>query len=579
MILSLISRNITARVAILLSSVLCAGICYAQNDLGSKLTHALETQDWDEGVALYRGIEEKSIASLPDSVLFDYHYLGGYINSELPDHAKAIKHLLEAKRLCDTSLGTYSIGYMEIMRGLGMEYVEVEDYDSALATYQEAITKSMAIREFAPQAFGSLIMGVAECYEFKGWFSELTAHLRDAWQYWNKDAKPFSYYNYYPLWTLQEMYRRYEMFEKALEVSDYIIEFIEGKVGKNDYALVGELYFRGNILQSMKRIDDSITTYERALNILGKSKDDPDDYKTSILGNRLLAIIESSKWEDYKDCLKDMKKHGVEKKDDKFYFNALYSAAGKFNEFRKYEVAQEISDELVRIPMSREEEDVVTKQAQTIKYNIEAVSNLAKLESDVNEFSFGSKEWFDTSHNLSSAYYLLGETSKNLEVLKNMHTAIGQNPTNGSDFYFWVLGNLYGLCLESEDFSNALIYAEEKLAYLKTLGNVPDDIWFYAYNNVLVAMMKANQLSGIDTVLKEVGKYCELVFQPVSESYATYLHNAGRANQLQGKYAESKDYYLKAMRMQKKTTGNIYAGTVKYLNELERQMEDEELDL
>ena len=109
------------RVAVLLPSVFYAFSGVAQSTLSERLNYVLETQDMDMGLKLYQEITDADIKQLPDSSLFDYHYLGGYLNSEIPNHEKAIDHLTEAKRLCETSLGTHSGEYMEIMRGLGDE--------------------------------------------------------------------------------------------------------------------------------------------------------------------------------------------------------------------------------------------------------------------------------------------------------------------------------------------------------------------------------------------------------------------------------------------------------------------------
>ena len=71
------------RVAVLLPSVFCAFMAVAQTSLPERLNRVLETQDMEMGIKLYNEITEADLEQLPDSVLFDYHYLGGYINSEL----------------------------------------------------------------------------------------------------------------------------------------------------------------------------------------------------------------------------------------------------------------------------------------------------------------------------------------------------------------------------------------------------------------------------------------------------------------------------------------------------------------
>ena len=224
------------RVAVLLPSVFYAFSGVAQTSLSERLNYVLESQDMEMGLKLHQEITTAEITQLADSSLFNYHYLGAYINSELmsddeKNYEKALSHFLEAKRLCETSIGVHSGDYMEIMRGLGDTYIELGQCEEAVNIYQEGIVKSMYMREAASHDFGNLIIGLQECYELLGWFDEVPSHLKDAWIFWKKDFEPFETNNYYPLWCLMQFYRRYSMNDKALAVSNRIIEFISEQVG------------------------------------------------------------------------------------------------------------------------------------------------------------------------------------------------------------------------------------------------------------------------------------------------------------------------------------------------------------
>ena len=61
----------------------------------------------------------------------------------------------------------------------------------------------------------------------------------DAWSFWNKEEKPVVTYTYYPLWCLHQFYRRYEMYDNAIRVSDEIVKFITEKEGPN-YPILAE---------------------------------------------------------------------------------------------------------------------------------------------------------------------------------------------------------------------------------------------------------------------------------------------------------------------------------------------------
>ena len=567
------------RLAVLLPSVFCTFSGMGQT-LPEQLSHVLEVKDMEMGIKLYNEITEADLSQLPDSSLFDYHYLGGYLNSEIPNHEKAVSHLLEAKKICDKVLGTHSIGYMEIMLGLGDEYIELGQYDEALAVYQEGIVKSMYVRNIASEAFGNLIMGVQKCYEYKGWFNEIPSHLYDAWSFWTKDEEPFATYNYYPLWSLEQFYRRYRMYDKALQVSDMIIKFISEKVGAQHPEMAEELYLRGNTLVDMGRNNDAVETYYKALSILKFNKVDKDRLYGHVASNLLMAIISTERWRECDNILKDIKNYGGRNVNDAdIYKNVLFSAANRFNSKGNYAKALSLNTELLELSLSDKERTIIENQTNTIKYNRDIIIALCQLEEQFRTFSQGSAEWFEAGQKLSSAYYLQKKVDKNICVLRKMYDAIAANTSTGEDYLLWVLNNLYGICFEKEEYNDALRYAIEKWNYISSVSDITEDYLYYALNDVVVAKLRSNHLEGIDDDLDKVGALCSKLFSEQSENYSTHLHNQGRAYQLQGRLNEAKQIYLRAIALQIKNDGVPINRTVQYLMEVEKQITDEELDL
>lgn len=575
-----IFRAIT-RVAVLLPSVFCAFMAAAQTSLPDLLTHVLETQDMKMGIKLYNEITEADLAQLPDSVLFDYHYLGGYINSEIPNHKKAIGHLLEAKRLCDTSLGTHSGVYMEIMRGLGDEYVELGQYEEALAIYQEGIVKSTYMRVAASHDFGNLIMGVQECYERMGWYNEIPAHLMDAWSFWNKDEKPLVAYTYYPLWCLHQFYRRYEMYDNAIRVSDEIVKFITEKEGPNYPILAEELYFRGNTLSDMGRTDDAIETYLKALLILESNKlEYNEEYSyNSILGNLLIALIKAERWDDSDIVLNKIKKYGTLMSNDDIYTSALTAIAFVLYNNGHYDRALKFNTELLGYPLSPERKQTADRQQEEILYSQEVLNAIPELVNVMNNNTVASDEWFDAAFKLTSAYFRKKETEKYMVLLDSMYQAVTSNSLARDEYLVAILGTLFNVSLDNANYNLALKYAKEEWKYVSTLQDVPERYKFDCINNVVVAKLKSNKLDGIYYDLDKAIELCRAVFGEESEAYAIQLHNRGRAFQLDGKYDEAKQNYLDAIALHTKVKGSPMAKTVQYLMETNNQITDAELDL
>lgn len=565
-----IFRAIT-RVAVLLPSVFCAFMAVAQTSLPNRLTHVLETQDMEMGIKLYNEITEADLEQLPDSVLFDYHYLGGYINSEIPDHNKAIAHLLDAKRLCDTSLGTHSGVYMEIMRGLGDEYIELGQYEEALAIYQEGIIKSMYIREAVSHDFGNLIMGVQDCYELLGWFNEIPNHLSDAWYFWDKDGTPLVTYTYFPLWQLEQFYKRYGMYENALSISRKIEAFITSKGGENHPELAEALYMKGNILVEMNRHDDGIKAFQEAIEILSANGSDNSELFGLVAGNLFMALISSEKFEESDNVLNRIKNYSISN-NTPTYKNALFSAANRVADMRNYAKSLTYNSNLLNSNITDEERDIIENQKKTILYNQEVVESLPVLEIAFESLNSGQDDWFETGHKLSNAYYLVKNHEKNRSVLTEMYQAIDLNKSIGTDYYLWVLNNLYGLSLDTEEFQAALGFATEKWEYLSRLSDVPVIYRYNALNDLVVAKMRSNTLDGIDSDLEKIEKFYRMQYGEMSNEYAIYLHNRGRAYQLQNKFDEAKETLLRSITLQNKLEGKPLERTVNYYMEVELQM-------
>lgn len=567
---TIISR--ITRVAVLLPAVFCGLFATAQTTIPERINYVLETQDIDMGLKLYNEITEADLVNLPDSVLFDYHYLGGYINSEIPNHEKAIIHLSEAKRLCDTSLGTHSGAYMEIMKGLGDEYIELEQYEDALDIFQEGITKSMYMRKIASHDFGNLIIGVQDCYELLGWFNEIPNHLLDAWSFWDKDEIPLVTYTYYPLWCLEQFYKRYGQYDNALSTSHHIETFIKSKGGDTHPELANALYMKGNILVEMNRTNDGIKAYQEGLDILRKNGMDSSELFRLLSGNLLSALVAEKRFEECDDIIDSIQQYSIKTGKPDFYKNALFSAANKAANIGNYEKAIAYNNELLNLDITDEEKPIIEDQRSTILYNQEAVEGLHEFETMFTSLQCGSSDWFEVGHKLSSAYYLLNYRDKNTAVLVKMYQAININKSVGSDYYLWVLNNLLGLSLETESYQEALRYAKEKQNYLSELSDVPDEYIYNAINDVIVAKLKSQTIDSIDSDLERIEKYYRSRYGEISSRYAIYLHNRGRAYQLQNKLDEAKNTLLKSITIQNKVDGKPFEGTVKYYMEVEQQL-------
>lgn len=564
------------RMAVLLSSVFCAFMAVAQTSLQERLKRVLETRDMEIGLQLYNEISEDEIEQLSDSSMFNYHYLGAYINSELlPDKErnfeKALNHFLAAKRLCETSIGVHSGDYMEIMRGLGDTYLELGQPEEAAFIYQEGIVKSMYMRTSASHDFGNLIVGLQDCYEQLGWFGEIPSHLQDAWIFWRKDFDPFDTYNYWPLWSLRQFYRRYGMLDEALAISSHIIKFIEEQVGALHPEMAEAMFIKGNILRDMNNVNGCILTYSKGLEVIEKNGMTNSELYGLIESNLFMALLSAERFEESDDVLDRIKNYSISN-NTSTYKNALFYAANRLADMRKYAKSLTYNSTLLDSDITDEERTAIENQRSSILYNQEIVESLPALERTFASLRIGQDDWFETGHKLSSAYYFVKNYEKNRSVLTEMYQAIDLNKSIGTDYYLWVLNNLYGLSLDTEEFQVALRFATEKREYLSRLSDVADIYRYNALNDLVVAKMRSNTLEGIDADLEKIENFYRVRYGEMSSEYATYLHNRGRAYQLQNKLDEAKETLLRSITLQNKLEGKPLDRTVKFYMEVEQQM-------
>lgn len=560
------------RIAVLMALGIYAITAIAQNSIPAKLSHVLEVQDMDMGLKLYKEITDNDLKQLPDSSLFDYHYLGGYLNSEISNHEKTITHLLEAKRLCDTSLGTYSIGYMEIMDNLGDEYLQLEQCNEALSTYQEGIVKSMAVRNSAPQNFGNLIIGVQKCYERFGWFNEIPAHLLDAWSFWPKDEIPLKTYTYYPLWNLEQFYYRYGIYDKALSISDKIETFIISKAGDNHPELCNALYFRGNILRSTNRRKEAILTYEKAISI-AKSNNIPDSELLGLLyGNILATIADDGDIEHCYELLPAIKAYGSTTNDERFYANSLYTCALHLGQSRHYHEALSVIDMIPIEGFSNDELEIINNLRKSYLQNKETLSNFDNLLLLQSQACIGSSNWYNVSYEIANGYMLQGNLRQCLKTLETIYSAYEKESTNQGASPLSLINSLLNLTTQLEQDSSFLKYALVKHDLLNSNKDLPKEYLIGNINEIIAGQLRCRLLEGIDERLNQIESYYRTQYGETSNEYAIYLHNRGRAFQLQNKLDEAKATLLRSISIQNKIAGRPMEKTFKYFMEVEKQL-------
>lgn len=571
--------------AAILSSVFYTIFCWGQTSIPEQLHQIIVTNDINRGLKLYNSINPDSLNVFTDSVLFEYHYLGAAINNLFAEDLgintnpkKALFHLQEAQKLCENSLGTWFDGYMQIMTALGDYKLEQNNYKEALLTYEEGLIKSLSVRESYPQSFANLIMGVQECYERLGWFNEVSVHLMDAWSFWPKDMNiEMGTYIFYPLWSLQYYYFKYEFYERSLLINDMIIEFLSEKGITRDNLMAEQLYMRGNIQFKMGLEVEAVQTHRKALSILNEKNLKTELLYGQIAGNLLTESINAGTDEDIIVLLQTIKEYGNKTNNSDIYKDALFSAANEYYKKNDYVSALTFNSQLIELNHSEDVLVFLIDQKERIEYAKKIVESLRELENNYKNLVRGSNDWFDVAFDLSNAYSLLNQNKSNIQVLNAMYEEFKYNEEAKQEYYNTVLTSLFYTYLENGDNKKAFIYALEKWNFISEYPDLPIKYRYETLNNLIVAKLRDNKISDIESYLTMADILCREACGMDSEEYAIYIHNLGRAYQLQGKFPQAKKAYLESIDLQIKNKGQAMNKTIQYFLENEEMFFDEEL--
>ncbi len=574
--------------AVLLPLMFCALWADAQLSLTEKIFDILETTDLIEAGRKFKEIKDINIddEQLTDSALFGYHMLfGGFFSSEYSSESQdssmlnqdqAISHLLEAKKISETSLGVHSINYMSLMKMLGNEYFELGNYEEALAIFQEGLVKCIFLRNTEFQTFSLLILHISECYERLGWFDEIPNHLYDAWSFWKVDSEHFTTVNYYPLWNLQQFYNRYEMYDKALEVNDQINEFIISD-GRDEMhpELINSFFFRGCYLENAGRIQEAISAYHKALfiakeNNLLYSKD-----LNSVYCNLIVALADEGDVERCNNLLSEINKYSKAISDPAFYANAVYNCATHFANSHRYEEALNYIEQIPTDIYTDDEIKYLNQLRQAYTDNLNIITKFDKLVNSLANYSEGSPEWFNTIYDIELGYNLKGNFQESFKLLEHVYNVYLDHQDVEAASPSYLFDRLTTCASQLQDYDAFLKYANAKQDYLNKLEvDTSSKIYVNSLNGVVVAQVLCKQLDGIDEKLNQLESNFKVLYGDKSVEYAAYLHNRGRAYQLQNKLEEAKSSFLKSIAIQGEVQAQITGKTIKYLKEVEQALSD-----
>lgn len=537
------------RIFLLNLCILCAVYLFAQQSVNDKIYDALNEgfSDMAKTKSIIETINESVVATLPDSSRFNYHYVCAMIASEEDDYEGTIRHLQEAKQLCETSMGIRKIVYVEIMNALASAYEDKGDLDNALAIYQEGIVKNLSIRnsEGVKQYFAFLNLGLASVYEKKGWHKEVPEMWRNAWDFWEKEDSVSGLENsvsdindVFPLYALTAYYIRRKEYDKAFEINKEMYDYVLTLTNKTNPILCDILCLKGAILGGQGKHDEAVRIYKEGINI-AKQNDVKGEIKEQLYGNLICSLAEYETNQNIDVALSEFKTVCP-----RLYSGALFSVSSILEKNKRYKDAIKYISQAIYLVRGKEKEKCEWYLGlYTHEYN-----NQQELEKLINTQipSKNTSEWFSYMEKLANAYYGDKNKEKAKDVLVQMVNESIVNKCSESEKNR-LIDMLVNCAADVDDYTTALKFSKELIEYAKkTFGEQSEEYYASLYITAF-CYIKANEYNHAKLILQLCVPLCITLFSKESAQYASVLHNCGRLAQLSGDLKAAKAYYNESL--------------------------------
>lgn len=168
---------------VMVTLALSVQVVFAQHPISNALARLLNTGDFREAKESISNFSIAELAALPDSVLFDYFYLKAAIRGNDGDEIHKRAYLIEAKKLCEKSLGVHSPVYLELCWAIGTSFENSRDTVAAFEIYQAALVQSIGLYslqdEDAKWQYGEIFNKVIDWYKNDSLRKSMIEHRGD----------------------------------------------------------------------------------------------------------------------------------------------------------------------------------------------------------------------------------------------------------------------------------------------------------------------------------------------------------------------------------------------------------------
>ena len=341
--------------------LMCCMIAFAQNynldkALKDLYKESWSTKDFDDSQKerLISLITESNYNSLSDSAKYIYH-LWSSEYYENKDTEKDNKHIEDAVKLCESSIGILNSEYLFLLCKQGL-FFEEKNIDKAISIYQKAIIVGQTMIE-NPQTniksfelytivYGNILTSLAELYDKKGWTTRVEELYERAFRlqkYYNKKSDSFTYG---PLNMLSNYYERKNEINKSIDLLEWEVSDIKDSGYYGSSAYVNALYHLGSAYSKGNQDGKALDTYRTAVKLALDSLAGEDETLFYLYKNYCVKLAELNQIKELDEILPIAQKYYSKTDSINAYADILFLITDRLCNNRDYEEANKYFTDL-----------------------------------------------------------------------------------------------------------------------------------------------------------------------------------------------------------------------------------------
>ena len=587
-------KAISIKVLLTIHLLMCCMIAFAQNNNLDKALKDLyieswSTKDFDDSQKekLISLITESNYNSLSDSAKYIYHLWSSDYYYENKDTEKEKKHVEEAVKLCESSIGILNSEYLFLLCKQGF-FIEGYNIDKAISIYQKGIIIGQTMIE-NPQTdiksfeaytilYGNILTSLAELYDKKGWTTRVEELYERAFRlhtYYNEKSDSFTYG---PLNMLSNYYERKNEINKSIDLLEWEISDIKDSGYYGSSAYVSALYHLGSAYSKGNQDGKALDTYRIAVKLALDSLAGEDETLFYLYRNYCVKLAELNQIKELDEILPIV--HGYYSKTDSIntYTNILFLITDRLCNNRDYREANKYCDSLLQYPSYHTgyEEVIYSKKALT-SYMCEKPDTALLWQKKAMIYCLdhnGENSIIYTNY-LADLAFLYKQNSMNKEAINEYLNLIKILENNNRDTITFYDNKINDIC-ELYDANNnpelkyKFLMDRKQISYDK-YGETP----FYAKicNMLSVIEMNAGKLEEAKKN-NQIAENLNLKFEgKKSINYAIALHNKGRILMFEKKYKQALKPLTESKQIQVEVNGSVFEATESLIKEIEKKLE------